>query len=89
MDGSGSYKGKAEGSNSSEGLWIANFSGEPLQKAGGVAWFESAYDAMAFYQIHRNGFRDNPDLSKKSVSSPRAALPPICRFAVCFPSLRI
>ena len=67
MDGSGSYKGKAEGSNSSEGLWIANFSGEPLQKAGGVAWFESAYDAMAFYQIHRNGFRDNPDLSKKSV----------------------
>ena len=49
------------------GLWIANFSGEPLQKAGGVAWFESAYDAMAFYQIHRNGFRDNPDLSKKSV----------------------
>lgn len=22
---------------------------------------------MAFYQIHRNGFRDNPDLSKKSV----------------------
>ena len=67
MDGSGSYKGKAEGSNSSEGLWIANFSDEPLQKAGGVAWFESAYDAMAFYQIHRNGFRDNPDLSKKSV----------------------
>ena len=67
MDGSGSYKGKAEGSNSSEGLWMANFSGEPLQKVGGVAWFESAYDAMAFYQIHGNGFRDNPALSKKSV----------------------
>lgn len=67
MDGSGSYKGKAEGSNSSEGLWIANFSGEPLQQAGGVAWFESGYDAMAFHQLHRDTFRDNPELSKKSV----------------------
>lgn len=68
MDGSGSYKGKAEGSNSSEGLWIANFSGEPLQKAGGVAWFESAYDAMSFHQLHREAFRDNLDLAGKSVS---------------------
>lgn len=67
MDGSGSYKGKAEGSNSSEGLWIANFSGEPLQQAGGVAWFESGYDAMAFHQLHRDTFRENPELSKKSV----------------------
>lgn len=67
MDGSGSFKGKAEGSNSSEGLWIANFSGEPLQKAGGVAWFESGYDAMAFYQLHRDTFRDNPELAKSSV----------------------
>lgn len=68
MDGSGSYKGKAEGSNSSEGLWIANFSGEPLSMAGGVAWFESAYDAMSFYQIHRESFKDNPELAGKSVS---------------------
>lgn len=67
MDGSGSYKGKAEGSNSSEGLWIANFSGEPLHQAGGVAWFESGYDAIAFHQLHRDTFRDNPELSKKSV----------------------
>ena len=66
MDGSGSYKGKAEGSNSSEGLWIANLKG-PLEKAGSVAWFESAYDAMAFYQIHRETFRNNPELSNKSV----------------------
>ena len=66
MDGSGSYKGKAEGSNSSEGLWIANLKG-PLEKAGSVAWFESAYDAMAFYQIHRETFRSNPELSNKSV----------------------
>ncbi|EKC49470.1 hypothetical protein OBE_14627, partial [human gut metagenome] len=29
MDGSGSYKGKAEGSNSSEGLWIASPAQDP------------------------------------------------------------
>lgn len=67
MDGSGSYKGKAEGSNSSEGLWIAGLGGESLKKADGVAWFESAFDAMAFYQIHRDSFRDNPGLSRRSV----------------------
>lgn len=66
MDGSGSYKGKAEGSNSSEGLWIANLR-EPLDKAGGIAWFESAYDAMAFYQVNRETIRSNPDLSRKSI----------------------
>lgn len=66
MDGSGSYKGKAEGSNSSEGMWIANLR-EPLDKVGGIAWFESAYDAMAFYQVNREMIRSNPDLSRKSV----------------------
>ncbi len=66
MDGSGSYKGKAEGSNSSEGLWIANLR-EPLDKAGGIAWFESAYDAMAFYQVNQEMIRSNPDLSRKSI----------------------
>lgn len=66
MDGSGSYKGKAEGSNSSGGLWIANLR-EPLDKAGGIAWFESAYDAMAFYQVNREMIRSNPDLSRKSI----------------------
>ena len=65
-DGSGSYKGKAEGSNSSEGLWIANLKGD-LDSVGGVAWFESAYDAMAFYQLNREQIKSNPDLSRKSV----------------------
>ena len=51
MDGSGSYKGKAEGSNSSEGLWIASPSGTGLKDAQSVYVFESAYDAMAFYQL--------------------------------------
>lgn len=65
-DGSGSYKGKAEGSNSSEGLWIANLK-EPLNRVGGVAWFESGYDAMAFYQLNRETIRSHPDLSRKGV----------------------
>lgn len=51
MDGSSSYKGKAEGSNSSEGLWIASPAKTPLTKAQHVYWFESAYDAMAYYQL--------------------------------------
>ena len=53
-----SYKGKAEGSNSSEGLWIANLSGKPLDKAEKVLWFESAYDAMAYYQLARMEHKD-------------------------------
>ena len=52
MDGSSSYKGKAEGSNGSEGLWIANLTGKPIEKADEILWFESAYDAMAEYQIN-------------------------------------
>ena len=48
-----SYKGKAEGSNSSNGLWIANLSGKSLEDVDKVLWFESAYDAMAYYQLHR------------------------------------
>jgi len=52
-DGSSGYKGKAEGSNSSEGLWIASPAGMPLSEAKHVYWFESAYDAMAYYQLHQ------------------------------------
>ena len=53
MDGSGSYKGKAEGSNSSEGVWIASPARTPLSEAKHVYWFESAYDAMSYYQLHQ------------------------------------
>lgn len=65
-DGSGSYKGKAEGSNSSEGLWIANLKGD-LDSVGGVAWFESAYDAMAFYQLNREQIKSNPPIQEERV----------------------
>lgn len=46
-----SYKGMARGSNASEGLWIASPMDTKLQDAKRVFIFESAYDAMAFYQM--------------------------------------
>ena len=46
-----SYKGIARGSNASEGLWLASPEATKLQDAKRVFVFESAYDAMAFYQI--------------------------------------
>ena len=52
LDGTSGYKGKALGSNSSEGLWIASPNNTALRDAKDVLWFESAYDAMAFYQLH-------------------------------------
>ncbi len=60
-DGSGSYKGKAEGSNSSEGLWIASPAKTSLADAKHIYWFESAYDAMAYYQLHQE---ENKELRK-------------------------
>lgn len=51
LDGKSGYKGKALGSNSSEGLWIASPNGTKLKDAKDVLWFESAYDAMAYYQL--------------------------------------
>lgn len=53
------YKGKATGTNSVEGIWIANLSGKPLDQAEKVYWFESAYDAMAFHQLQREKGKDN------------------------------
>ena len=50
LDGT-SYKGMARGSNASEGLWIASPNNTKLQDAKRVFIFESAYDAMAFYQL--------------------------------------
>lgn len=43
----------AEGSNTDEGLWIASPARTPLAEAKHIYWFGSAYDAMAFYQLHR------------------------------------
>ena len=57
-DGSGAYKGKAAGSNGSLGLWIASPAGTSLKDADRVFLFESAYDAMAYWQLHRDEDRD-------------------------------
>ena len=47
-----SYKGMAAGSNASNGLWIYSPMETPLLDVTRVYVFESAYDAMAFYQLH-------------------------------------
>ena len=57
-EGKNGYKGMAAGSNATDGMWIACLSGEALNKAKDVYWFESAYDAMAFYQITKNELKN-------------------------------
>lgn len=50
-----SYKGMVSGSDHSKGMWIAPLgtaAGTDLSNAKHVYWFESAYDAMAYYQLH-------------------------------------
>jgi hypothetical protein len=65
------YKGMAAGSNATEGVWLGRLQNhrsdlglpETLHEAHDVLWFESAYDAMAYYQI------------AKSTSGREAAMP--------------
>lgn len=57
-DGEKPYKGKAAGSNASEGLWIASPARTRLSDARKVLVFESAYDAMAYYQLRRGEDKD-------------------------------
>lgn len=64
------HKGKASGTNSVEGLWFANLSGKPLADAERVLWFESAYDAMAYYQIHREKGEDTKGVYASTGGSP-------------------
>ena len=47
-------KGMAAGSNASEGVWMASPKGTDLKDAKHVFIFESAYDAMSFYQLRMN-----------------------------------
>lgn len=51
--GMGGYKGKATGTDSTNALWIADFSKEP-NAVRTVFLAESALDIMAFYQINKN-----------------------------------
>ncbi len=61
--GKSSYKGMAKGTNATEGVWLAcpNHGKDIMQHLGKVKdvyWFESAYDAMAFYQMHTAPLRN-------------------------------
>lgn len=68
-DGKTTYKGMATGSNAAEGLWIARLENHrsdsgftlPIGSSRDVYWFESAFDAMAFYQIE---MKRNPSASQ-------------------------
>lgn len=58
IDGSSGYKGMALSTNASEGLWMASPKGTNLSDAKSVYWFESGYDAMAYYQLHSHQDKD-------------------------------
>ena len=47
------YKSKAAGTNSSSAAWVADLSGGNTYLVKSVFFTESAFDAMAFYQINR------------------------------------
>ena len=56
--GYGGYKSKAAGSDSSSSAWVADLSGGCPEMVKSVFFCESAFDAMAFYQINRNQLND-------------------------------
>ncbi len=49
----GGYKSKAAGTNSSSASWVADLSGGDGSSVRSVFFCESAFDAMAFYQMNR------------------------------------
>ena len=51
--GMGGYKSKAAGTNSSSAAWVADLSGGNSEAVKSIFFCESAYDAMAFYQMNR------------------------------------
>ena len=42
-----------EGNHSGEGVWIASPARTALSEAKHIYWFESASEAMAYYQLHQ------------------------------------
>lgn len=51
--GIGGFKSKAAGTDSTNGMWLADFSHSP-QEVKNLFIAESAFDAISFYQINRN-----------------------------------
>ena len=54
LRGYSGFKMKAEGTNSSTAAWIADFSDGNAESVRNVYFFESSYDAMAFYQVNKS-----------------------------------
>lgn len=57
--GMGGYKSKAAGTNSSSAAWVADLSGGNNGLVKSVFFCESAFDAIAFYQMNRARLYDN------------------------------
>lgn len=53
LRGLGGFKSKASGTNSHEGMWLATFA-DRKEDVRNIYIAESAFDALAFYQIHRD-----------------------------------
>ena len=53
LRGLNGFKSKAAGTNSSSAAWIADLSHGDCMNVSNVFFFESAFDAMAFYQLNR------------------------------------
>ena len=53
LRGYSGFKMKVEGTNSSTAAWIADFSDGNTESVRNVYFFESGYDAMAFYQVNK------------------------------------
>lgn len=56
--GMGGYKSKAAGTNSSSAAWVADLSGGNSYLVKAVFFFESAFDAIAFYQVNKAQLND-------------------------------
>lgn len=54
LRGYSGFKMKAEGTNSSTAAWTADFSDGNADSVRNVYFFESGYDAMAFYQVNKS-----------------------------------
>ena len=54
LRGYSGFKMKAEGTNSSTAAWIADFSDGNAESVRNVYFFESGYDAMAFFQVNKS-----------------------------------
>lgn len=58
--GSNGYKSKAAGTDSANSAWIVDFPKDCPQLSRNVFFFESSYDAMAFYQLNRTRLASVP-----------------------------